>query len=253
MKVSVIIPIYNRERYIRTAILSLLRQSDDANLDIIVVDDGSTDRSREIVSCLAKTAPDVRLIKQPHGGIARARNTGLYHIHPDAELVTFLDSDDVSVHGRFATELPLFRDDAELALTYSRMTFTDGIDDEAFAMSPDARSCTLRGISLGTAIFRRTALAAVGRFDEEMKQSEDFDYILRFFELSLKYKLLENVSLFCRRHAGNITRKRADARRYFALALLRSMQRRRRAGNPAPIPKFCTYADITGDTELLVE
>ena len=245
MKVSVIIPVYNRERYIRTAILSLLRQSDDADLDIVVIDDGSTDRSAAIVSELAEESPNIRLFRQPHRGIARARNAGLDHIHPEAELVTFLDSDDVSVKGRFATELPLLRDDAELAMTYSMMTFTDAIDDAAFESAPHARTCTLRSISLCTAIFRRTALAAIGRFDEELVQSEDFDFLLRFFELSLKYRLLDSVSILYRRHAGNITRKSEETRRYFALSLLRSMQRRRRAGNPAPIPKFYTENDIS--------
>lgn len=252
MKVSVIIPVYNRERYIRTAILSLLRQSDDADLDIVVIDDGSTDRSREIVLDMAKAAPNIRLIEQPHAGIARARNTGLDHIHPEAELVTFLDSDDVSVQGRFATELPLFRDDAELALTYSMMTVTDAIDETSFMPSPNARTCTLQSIHLGAAIFRPAALAAVGRFDEELKQSEDLDFLLRLFELPLKYRLLDHVALLYRRHSEGVTHNRAEARRYFMLALLRSMQRRRRAGNPVPIPKFFTSGEIVGDTDLLL-
>jgi glycosyltransferase involved in cell wall biosynthesis len=244
MKISVIIPVHNRERYIRTAILSLLRQAEDADLDIVVVDDGSTDRTGAVVSELAEAAPDIRLIHQPRTGVARARNTGLDHIHPDAELVTFLDSDDVSVEGRFAAELPLFQADPGLALTYSMLTLTNAIDDLSFASSPDARTCTLRGISLGTAIFRRQAIAAVGRFDEGLKQSEDLDYLLRFFELSLAYRLVDNVSVLYRRHDENTTRAQAEARRYFHMALLRSAQRRRRAANPAPIPKFYDFTAL---------
>jgi glycosyltransferase involved in cell wall biosynthesis len=253
VKVSVIIPVYNRERFIRPAILSLLRQRDEADLDIIVVDDGSTDGTSAVVSELAGAAPNIRMVYQAQSGIAQARNTGLDHIHPEAELVAFLDSDDISVKGRFAAELPLFREDPDLALTYSMMTLSDSIDDRSLSLSPNARACTLRGINLGTAIFRRTALAAVGRFDDELKQSEDFDYLLRFFELPLKYRLLDHVSLLYRRHAQNITGNRNETRRYFSLALLRSIQRRRRAGNLAPIPKFCTYADISGEKELLLE
>jgi glycosyltransferase involved in cell wall biosynthesis len=244
MKVSVIIPVYNRELYIRTAILSLLRQGDDADLDIVVIDDGSTDRSPAIVSELASAAPNIRLIRQPNGGIARARNAGLDHIHPDAELVTFLDSDDVSVEGRFAAELPLFQADADLALTYSMLTLTDAIDDLSFAPAPDARTCTLRGISLAAAIFRRQAIAAVGRFDEALKQSEDLDYLLRFFEISLPYRLVDNVSVLYRRHDENTTRAKDEAQRYFRLALLRSAQRRRRAGNNMPIPKFYDFTAL---------
>jgi glycosyltransferase involved in cell wall biosynthesis len=244
MKVSVVIPVYNRERYIRTAILSLLRQADDADLDIVVVDDGSTDRTVAVVSELAAAASNVRTIRQPRSGVARARNAGLDHIHPDAELVTFLDSDDVSVAGRFAAELPLFQADADLALTYSMLTLTNAIDDPSFASSPGAHTCTLRGISLAAAIFRRQAIDAVGRFDEALKQSEDLDYLLRFFELSLPYRLVDDVSVLYRRHNENTTRAKDEAQQFFRLALLRSAQRRRRAGNNVSIPKFYDFTAL---------
>jgi glycosyltransferase involved in cell wall biosynthesis len=247
MKVSVIIPVYNRELYIRTAILSLLRQGDDADLDIVVIDDGSTDRSPAIVSELASAAPNIRLIRQSNGGIARARNAGLDHIHPDAELVTFLDSDDVSVEGRFAKELPLFQADADLALTYAMVTITDAVDDLSFAPAPDALACTVRGINLGIAMFRRQTIAALGRFDEDLKQSEDLDYLLRFFELSLKYRFLDNVAMLYRRHGENTTKAREEAQRHFRLALLRSTQRRRRAGNTGSVTKFYDFTELLDD------
>jgi glycosyltransferase involved in cell wall biosynthesis len=244
VKVSVIIPVYNRERFIRPAILSLLRQRDEADLDIIVVDDGSTDGTSAVVSELAGAAPNIRMVHQAQSGIARARNTGLDHIHPEADLVTFLDSDDISVKGRFAAVLPLFEADAGLALTYSLVTVTDAIDELSYLPAPDGRTCTVRGISLAAATFRRRAIATIGRFDEDLKQSEDLDYLLRFFELSLGYRLVDNISVLYRRHGENTTRAREEARRLFCLAVLRSTQRRRRAGNPAPIPKFYDFTEL---------
>lgn len=238
MKFSVIMPVYNREAYIGTAIRSLLRQRDDADLDIVVVDDGSTDRTAAIVAGIAEGDPAVRLVRQDHAGIARARNTGLDNIHSDAELVTFLDSDDASVAGRFAAELRLFREDPDLAMTYSRMTLTEDIDDSLFAPRQGAANCTLHGISLMTAVFRREAIARVGRFDEDLRQSEDLDFLLRFFELPLKYRLVDHVSVLYRRHEGGITKNRDEARRYFLRALLLSARRRRAAGNTQQIPKF---------------
>src|SRR5690606_13712978 len=185
MKISVIMPAYNREAYIETAIRSLLVQRNDADLDVVVVDDGSTDATSDIVARLAAEDPAVRLVRQQRSGVAKARNTGLDNIHDNAELVAFLDSDYCWKAVRLRRELPLFRGDAELAMTYGLMTLTMDIDASSFAPPVGAATCTLRGIGLTTAIFRRAAVERVGRFNEDLRQSEDFDYLLRFFELPL--------------------------------------------------------------------
>jgi len=238
MKISVIMPAYNREAYIETAIRSLLVQRSDADLDIVVVDDGSTDTTAEIVARLAAKDPAVRLVQQQRSGVAKARNTGLDNIHDRAELVSFLDSDDCCTAGRFKRELPLFRVDAELAMTYGQMTLTLDIDALSFAPPAGAATCTLRGIGLTTAIFRRAAVERVGRFNEDLRQSEDFDYLLRFFELPLKYRLLDDVSIYYRRHDGNMTKDREESRKFFMRSLILSARRRREDGTRREIPKF---------------
>lgn len=246
-KTTVIIPAYNREAYIGTAIRSLLRQRQDADLDIVVVDDGSTDATAAIVTELAASTPAIRLIRQPNGGVAKARNTGLDNIHADAAFVTFLDSDDISVAGRFAAELPLFADDPTLAMTYSLMTLSNGLDDALLAPLPEAATCTLRGISLTTAIFRRDVIARIGRFEEGLKQAEDLDFLLRFFELSLKYRLVDNVSILYRRHIGNTTSAQEETRRCCRIVLGRSALRRGRAGVTTPIPKFYDFSSLRAE------
>ena len=102
MKLAVIVPLYNRQRMIVPAIRSLLRQSDAADLDIIVVDDGSTDESATVVRDIAQKERCVRLISQKNMGVTGARNTGLKNLSDDTKLVTFLDSDDISPAGRIA-------------------------------------------------------------------------------------------------------------------------------------------------------
>lgn len=243
MKISVIMPAHNRAAFIGTAIRSLLHQRADADIDIVVVDDGSTDATAEVVSGLAASDPAVRLVRQPRTGVAGARNTGLDNIHPEAELVTFLDSDDACAAGRFAAEIPLFRDDPGLAMTYALMTLTEGIDDATFQPPPGAATCTVRGIGLTTAVFRRDAVERIGRFDEGLRQSEDLDFLLRFFELSLDYRLLDHVAIFYRRHEGNMTRDKVEARKFFLRTLILSSRRRAADGTLSQIPKFF---DITG-------
>lgn len=238
MKVSVIMPAYNREAFIGTAIRSLQNQRPDADVDIIVVDDGSTDNTADIVSRIASEDPGVRLIRQPKSGVARARNTGLDNVHDDAEFVTFLDSDDACAPQRFAKELNWFRDDPQLAMTYGMMMLTQDIDDALLVPPPGAPTCTIRGIGMTNAIFRRSAIERVGRFNEDLRQAEDFDFLLRFFELPLKYLLIDQVSIFYRRHPGNMTKDKDEAQRDFLRSLVLSARRRRETGSIQEIPKF---------------
>ena len=96
MKLSVIMPVYNREVFVGAALRSLLRQRDAAELDIIVVDDGSTDGSADVVRSMIDEVPCIRLFQQENTGVTRARNRGLNLLKPETELVSFLDSDDIS-------------------------------------------------------------------------------------------------------------------------------------------------------------
>ena len=95
--VSVIVPIYNVEEYLERCIESILRQSYN-NLEIILVDDGSTDRSGEICDAFAQKDNRVKVIHQVNGGVATARNTGLDNSKGD--YICFIDSDDY-VHPDF--------------------------------------------------------------------------------------------------------------------------------------------------------
>jgi glycosyltransferase involved in cell wall biosynthesis len=247
MKTSVIIPVHNREKFIATAIRSLLRQRGDVDLDIIVVDDGSTDRTTEIVTALSRDAPCIRLFRQPKAGVARARNAGLAQVPADAELVTFLDSDDISVAGRFAAEVPLFREDPTLEMAYSMMTLADDVDDATFTPKPTATTCTLRGISLTTALFRTSTINSLGGLDESFRQAEDWEFLLRFFERSSAYRLLDNVSIIYRRHGANTTCDVLENRRLVRRALLLSAQRRRRDPSLLSIPNIFDIGALYSD------
>jgi cellulose synthase/poly-beta-1,6-N-acetylglucosamine synthase-like glycosyltransferase len=89
MLVSVIIPLYNKEKFVAEAIESLRRQT-HAEWEVVVVDDGSTDQGAAVVAALDD--PRVRLIRQPNGGVSRARNRGIELAR--GEVVCFLDADD---------------------------------------------------------------------------------------------------------------------------------------------------------------
>ncbi|TPJ33434.1 glycosyltransferase family 2 protein [Mesorhizobium sp. B2-8-3] len=220
-------PVYNRERFVVPALRSLLRQRDAVDLDIIVIDDGSTDGSAEAVRAMMDENACIRLFQQAHMGVARARNAGLRQLPADAGFVSFLDSDDISLPGRFEADLAHFETHPGLDLTYSLMTLVDRIDDETLEPAANSRILTLRGLSLCTALFGRALVDRIGWFDEEFELSEDTDYLLRVFETGPRYELLDNVAIYYRRHAGNATRQNDGRLRDHLRAIHKAMRRRR--------------------------
>ncbi|WP_052417896.1 glycosyltransferase family 2 protein [Jejuia pallidilutea] len=90
-KVSVVVPVYNVEKYLHRCVDSLLKQS-YKNLEIILINDGSLDSSGEICDELAKKDHRIKVVHQKNGGLSAARNTGLNHVTGD--YISFIDSDD---------------------------------------------------------------------------------------------------------------------------------------------------------------
>jgi glycosyltransferase involved in cell wall biosynthesis len=230
MKISIHMPAYNAEGTIGSALRSLLRQRDAGELDIIVVDDGSTDCTREIVAALAAQVPEIRLIGIDHGGISRARNAALRAMAPDTDLVGFLDADDLSPAGRYAHDVGLFEADPDLDLVYSKIRFFDREDTKTLAPSVSSRILDERTVHLSAGLFRRRVLDGAGRFDESLTQAEDTDYLFRIFERQPKHHLSNEIGVFYRKHSGGITGNRVEARRELMRAFFRA---HRRYGKPS--------------------
>lgn len=240
MKTTVIIPTFNRAEMLRGAIHSLLRQRQDADLDILVIDDASTDGTAAVLSVMVEAHPEVRVLRHTANlGPSQARNSGLACLLPDTAVVTFLDSDDLSPVGRFAADLPLLLNDPSVDLTYGRMMLVDAIDPQSLAPTPNARRLELLGIHLSAGLYRRCLVERIGAIDVGLKQAEDTDYLLRIFEANTHFVETTTLCLYYLRHGSNTTSDNAEARRWFAAALLRSMQRRR--ADPAIVirtPRF---------------
>lgn len=100
MMLSVIVPAYNSEKYIKDCILSIVKQDVDFSYEVIVVNDGSTDSTRSVVRSISLEEPKVRLIDQNNQGFSGARNTGINEAR--GHLLAFVDSDDVLAQGHLA-------------------------------------------------------------------------------------------------------------------------------------------------------
>lgn len=225
--VTVIIPTYNRARFIARAVRSLVRQSDDVLLDIIIIDDGSTDNTPEVLSEITATYDCVRRLWQENQGVAAARNLGLLNLRPDTQIVTFLDSDDVSPEGRFAGDLPILAADPKLDLTYGRVLRVSGVDDTTLEPAGTALQADIVTVQLSSGLYRRRLLEKTGLFDLEMEQGEDTDYLLRMFEENAVFTQTDTMTLYYIRHEGNMTNDIKQSERYFARALLKSVRRRK--------------------------
>ena len=93
-KISIIVPVYNVEKYLKECVESILKQT-YSNIEILLVDDGSKDSSPAICDEYAKKYSKVKVIHKENGGLSSARNTGLDNVSKDTTYVMFIDSDDL--------------------------------------------------------------------------------------------------------------------------------------------------------------
>ncbi|MEN6543656.1 glycosyltransferase [Parvibaculum sp.] len=233
-KISVIMPALNAGRFIAPALRSLLREP-GVDLDIIVVDDGSTDDTAAIVGQLAAAYPCIRLIAGPQRGVSSARNAGLAAVPPDSGYITFLDADDHSATNRIGRQLQVLNDNADIEFVIGLVQFFEEIDEETSRVIEGSRTVTVAGVQLAAALFRRSVFDRLGSFDEELRQGEDTDFFMRLLETRTPYILETAVAVFYRRHSTNMTNDTAQKRRGFVDALRKSLNRRRAGGGSMEI------------------
>lgn len=227
MKLTVIIPLYNRANYIGATLASLIRQGHECDLDILVVDDGSTDAGPEIVAEMARRHACVRMVRQDNTGVTGARNFARRHMLPETAFVSFIDSDDLSPPGRFTADLACFAVRPELQLTYGMLMLTKQIDESGLAPVVGSTTLIVRGVSLSSAIFRRDFFDGLGDFDDELNQAEDLDFMLRALESGAEIERTDTVCCYYRRHEGNMTNDKPTSQRFFLMARHKSLRRRR--------------------------
>jgi glycosyltransferase involved in cell wall biosynthesis len=215
--ISVVIPSYNSARYLPETIESILAQ-DYRPLEIIIVDDGSTDDTYQVFDTYRQ---QIRIANLPHSGISKARNHGL--CMAQGKYLVFLDSDDRMLPGKLRSQAELLDQNPELAYVHSGWELVDPAGVHLDAVEPWKKSTSLELNDwftnelyfLGAILFRRDCLEKTGEFNPDYLQSEDVDYLLRLVLSGAKGTLLPALTVSYRQHPTSTT-KNISQRAYYA-------------------------------------
>lgn len=177
--VSVVIPLYNGEKYLIEALISIIHQS-YANLEIIVVNDGSKDKSRELVEDMAKNDSRIKVINQENTGIVGALNNGIDAAQ--GEYIARMDADDISFLYRIEKQVEAFLHNPKAVLVCSGFEVVDEDSQYMYREILPTRSSEIKRtlllyncIAHGSVMFKKSAFLAAGKYSADCGPTEDYE------------------------------------------------------------------------------
>jgi glycosyltransferase involved in cell wall biosynthesis len=227
MTISVIIPVYNYDRYLGEAIESVLNQT-YRHLEVIIVDDGSTDRSGEVAQSFAGRG--VQYCRQVNAGIGPARNTGVELAQGD--YVAFLDADDRWPVEKLERQLRAFESDPALEMVFGQaLQLHNGPEWEAGVRNNNySVAGMVPGMIAGTMLIKRAAFDRVGKFQGGLKVGEFIDWYARAVELKIRSLILPDLFLWRRIHDSNQGVRERQSVTDYARVLKAALDRKRGHG-----------------------
>jgi glycosyltransferase involved in cell wall biosynthesis/predicted SAM-dependent methyltransferase len=227
-RVSVIIPTYNRQELLRAALNSVLRQTFH-DFEVVVVDDGSTDKTREVCG----SYPEVKYLPLAHSGLpATARNAAL--AVAAGEYIAFLDSDDEWMENKLSVQVELMDRNPALGLVCSNATVIGGPSRKLYLTAGQGQSGSVfmtllldNFVITSTAMVRRSVMESVGRFSEEpvLRVAEDYDLWLRIAAVSEVVFIADALAAY-RRSSGSVSQQQDGALHW--MGILRILERIKR-------------------------
>ena len=212
--ISVVMPVYNCERFVGAAIESILRQT-CADFEFIIVDDGSTDRSREIIFSYARRDPRIRVVNKTNGGIARAINRGVDAARFD--WIAIMHADDIALPQRLELQLAKAKSHPnvvcwggfayhidEKGRTLSLSELGPTTEDEFYARFHNGEPIL---VIHTTAFIQKRAFIAAGGYNPTFQCSEDLEFFDRLSMLGPLLAIPEPIALY-RIHGSSNTMKR---------------------------------------------
>jgi glycosyltransferase involved in cell wall biosynthesis len=236
--VSVILPVYNGGALLAQAIESVLEQ-DYRPVEIILVDDGSTDPTAQIA---VEFAGQLRYFYQPNSGPAAARNLGIRMAQ--GEFIAFIDADDLWPAGKLRLQMRCFE-------TFPTVEIVQGLINRV--KLPNQVNGRLIGAdidfsfiytNLGSMVMRRSVFEKIGYFEENLPFHEDTDFWLRAREAGLLILVQRKLALIYRIHGRNMTTGEDIETTGLLKIVRRSIARRRASGPVKDIGKLSFIPDL---------
>jgi glycosyltransferase involved in cell wall biosynthesis len=194
--VSVVVPLYEGERYIAAALESIARQDYEC-LETIVVDDGSTDSGPAVV----RRFPHVRYLRQAHENVAAARNRGV--AEACGTYVAFLDQDDIWMPDSVSRRVAVLERDDSLGLVVAAQHNFEEVAARPAVRSGEQLPGKSTQLMLGTTLVRREVFERVGLFDSRSGISSDFEWFARARRAGVRFAFLDEIVLKRRLHDLN--------------------------------------------------
>lgn len=206
-EISVIIPTYNSSRYVTQAVDSVLAQTFD-DLEVIVIDDGSTDDTESVMS---RYSSPVRYIKQTNGGVSRARNHGIEESR--GRYVAFLDADDTWFPNKLEKQMEAIRSQPSYHVCYSAFLIVDSNLAPIEVNRSKRQRTALEDLlmcgnvvgSICTVIYERSLFSKVGGFDPVLSQCADWDMWVRL-AAETDFLYVDEPLVTYRQHETNMSR-----------------------------------------------
>ncbi len=259
--VSVIMPMHNAEAYVVQAVNSILRQPFQ-DLELIIIDDQSTDRSRNIVDSFFQNDSRIKLLNGNASGIAAAKNIGLRHAA--GEFVMFCDADDLFADNCIETQLNWLSQAPGTGAVCARFALMDCNGGNIVDLGSGEISCDITDELLSgktrthlcTFSVKRDFVEKIGGFREFFVSAEDIDFQLRLAEVC-KVFFLPNVVYYYRLHDSSIVHTQPSPKRLFYEETARIFRQQRakrgeddlQAGHPPPIP-LASGLPVNAKTQL---
>lgn len=236
--ISVVMPVYNAELYLATAIESILAQTFD-DFELIVVNDGSTDGSLRLLETLAAQDQRIRVISRANTGIVGALNDGIALAR--GEFIARMDADDIAFPERFDRQLSYLTNHPKCVAVGSAMLHIDPDGDPIrinyWAETHDVIDAQLLrgggGLAHPTAMIRADTLSHVGGYRTRYQWIEDKDLWVRLAEVGQLANLPE-VLLAYRLHSQSVCSRMEEEQQQLLRALLTETYARRGLNQPVP-------------------
>jgi len=195
--ISIIVPVFNGEAYIADALQSIFEQT-YTRFEVLVVDDGSTDNSKNIANSF-----DIKYSYQKNQGVAVARNQGI--AGAIGEYITFLDQDDTWLPDKLQKQVDLMLSNADLGyvLTHQMLHLVEGAEEGPAWLREKQLNTALIGYLPSALMVRRSVFSKIGIFDPNYKTGSDGEWFFRAKDNHIRMEILQDVLVHRKIHRFN--------------------------------------------------